>query len=99
EAELLKPQSGGYPREEGTGSSARGGGAQGTNFSSGALGGPALRPSPSLPGHQLPGTTGRSTEAICANTSPASAHLFLQKLWKVVDSQRFQSIWWGDDGN
>ena len=50
-----------YSREEGTGSSARGGGAQGKNFSSGALGGPVLQPSPSLPGHQLPGPTGRST--------------------------------------
>uniref|UniRef100_A0A8C0FWV2 HSF-type DNA-binding domain-containing protein n=1 Tax=Bubo bubo TaxID=30461 RepID=A0A8C0FWV2_BUBBB len=38
-------------------------------------------------------------EDICANTSLASAQLFLQKLWKVVNSQRFQSIWWGDDGN
>uniref|UniRef100_A0A8C8AYM4 HSF-type DNA-binding domain-containing protein n=1 Tax=Otus sunia TaxID=257818 RepID=A0A8C8AYM4_9STRI len=36
---------------------------------------------------------------ICDKTSPASAQLFLEKLWRVVNSQCFQSIWWGDDGN
>ncbi|NXU33382.1 HSFY1 protein, partial [Thalassarche chlororhynchos] len=36
---------------------------------------------------------------ICANTSQSSACLFLKKLWKIVGSHRFQSIWWGDDGN
>ncbi|KAF1438268.1 Heat shock transcription factor, Y-linked, partial [Spheniscus demersus] len=38
-------------------------------------------------------------EEISANTKPSSARLFLQKLWKIVGSHHFQSIWWGDDGN
>ncbi|NWH55719.1 HSFY1 protein, partial [Fregata magnificens] len=36
---------------------------------------------------------------ISANTNRSSARLFLKKLWKVVGSHRFQSVWWGDDGN
>ncbi|NWI35152.1 HSFY1 protein, partial [Sula dactylatra] len=24
---------------------------------------------------------------------------FLKKLWRIVGSHRFQSIWWGDNGN
>ena len=61
EAALLKAQGGGYSIEEGAGISARGEGAQGKDFRSGALRCPALQPSPSLPGDQLPGATGRST--------------------------------------
>ncbi|KAK4808829.1 hypothetical protein QYF61_001337 [Mycteria americana] len=38
-------------------------------------------------------------EEISANTNQPSARSFLQKLWKIVSSHRFQSIWWGDDGN
>ncbi|NXS42634.1 HSFY1 protein, partial [Balaeniceps rex] len=38
-------------------------------------------------------------EETSANTNQASARLFLKKLWKIVSSHRFQSIWWGDDGN
>ncbi|XP_074750195.1 uncharacterized protein LOC141954493 [Strix uralensis] len=48
---------------------------------------------------QAPMTCHLLLEDICANTSPASGQLFLQKLWEVVNSQHFQSIWWGDDGN
>ncbi|NXN76977.1 HSFY1 protein, partial [Himantopus himantopus] len=36
---------------------------------------------------------------ICEKTSQASARSFLYKLWEIVGSQRFQSVWWGDDGN
>ncbi|XP_040406627.1 heat shock transcription factor, Y-linked-like [Cygnus olor] len=28
-----------------------------------------------------------------------SPQSFLKKLWEIVGSNRFQSIWWGDDGN
>ncbi|NXV98540.1 HSFY1 protein, partial [Calonectris borealis] len=38
-------------------------------------------------------------EEIGANTNQSSACSFLKKLWKIVGSHRFQSIWWGDDGN
>ncbi|NXS77166.1 HSFY1 protein, partial [Pandion haliaetus] len=34
-----------------------------------------------------------------ANTSQSSACAFLKKLWKIVSSHCFQSIWWGDNGN
>ncbi|KAM6371080.1 uncharacterized protein J5M81_013333 [Pluvialis apricaria] len=36
---------------------------------------------------------------ICEKTSQSSARSFLYKLWEIVGSHRFQSIWWGDDGN
>ncbi|XP_009880238.1 PREDICTED: heat shock transcription factor, X-linked-like [Charadrius vociferus] len=28
-----------------------------------------------------------------------SSYFFLKKLWKIVGSNWFQSIWWGDAGN
>ncbi|NXL94384.1 HSFY1 protein, partial [Alectura lathami] len=28
-----------------------------------------------------------------------SSYSFLKKLWEIVGSDQFQSIWWGDDGN
>ncbi|NXL12827.1 HSFY1 protein, partial [Mesembrinibis cayennensis] len=34
----------------------------------------------------------------CANTNQASARPFLENLWRIVGSRRFQSIWWGNDG-
>ncbi|NWY50349.1 HSFY1 protein, partial [Chionis minor] len=35
----------------------------------------------------------------CEKPSQPSASSFLLKLWKIVGSHHFQSIWWGDDGN
>ncbi|NWS75731.1 HSFY1 protein, partial [Crotophaga sulcirostris] len=40
-----------------------------------------------------------SWEDACEQASPSSAHLFLKKLWEVVNSHHFQSIWWGNNGN
>ena len=36
---------------------------------------------------------------ISASTNQSSARSFLKNLWKIIGSHRFQSIWWGDDGN
>ncbi|NXW66807.1 HSFY1 protein, partial [Eurystomus gularis] len=38
-------------------------------------------------------------EEVCAKNNLSSAHSFIKRLWKIVGSRRFQSIWWGDDGN
>ncbi|NXB63848.1 HSFY1 protein, partial [Struthidea cinerea] len=35
---------------------------------------------------------------ISASTKP-SADSFLEKLWEILSSQSFESIWWGNDGN
>ncbi|NXF24588.1 HSFX1 protein, partial [Rhodinocichla rosea] len=35
---------------------------------------------------------------ISASTKPL-ADSFLKKLWKILSSQSFESIWWGNDGN
>lgn len=39
----------------------------------------------------------RSLE-ISASTKPL-ADSFLEKLWEILNSQSFESIWWGNDGN
>ncbi|KAM9605683.1 uncharacterized protein ACIBXB_001810 [Morphnus guianensis] len=39
------------------------------------------------------------SEESSANTNQSSACSFLKKLWNIVSSHHFQSIWWGDDGN
>ncbi|NXR05563.1 HSFX3 protein, partial [Sagittarius serpentarius] len=39
------------------------------------------------------------SEEISADTNQSSARSSLKKLWKIVGSRRFQSGWWGDDGN
>ncbi|NXN56187.1 HSFY1 protein, partial [Rynchops niger] len=35
----------------------------------------------------------------CEKVSQSPAPSFLYKLWKIVGSPDFQSIWWGDNGN
>ncbi|NWX48215.1 HSFY1 protein, partial [Steatornis caripensis] len=35
----------------------------------------------------------------CINTDQASARSFPKNLRKIVSSNHFKSIWWGDDGN
>ncbi|XP_065585889.1 heat shock transcription factor, Y-linked-like [Cyrtonyx montezumae] len=35
----------------------------------------------------------------CKLRGSVSSASFLRKLWEIVDSDRFQSIWWSDDGN
>ncbi|NXE75893.1 HSFY1 protein, partial [Cochlearius cochlearius] len=38
-------------------------------------------------------------EEISATTNQSSACSFPKKLWKIAGSHRFQSVWWGNDGN
>ncbi|XP_010132915.1 PREDICTED: heat shock transcription factor, Y-linked-like, partial [Buceros rhinoceros silvestris] len=52
-----------------------------------------LSDEPEVPSTQFP------SSEICDETNPASDHSFVQKLWKIVSSPCFQSVWWGDDGN
>lgn len=39
-----------------------------------------------------------SSFEISASTKPL-ADPFLEKLWEILSSQSFESIWWGNDGN
>lgn len=38
-------------------------------------------------------------EEICAKPIPSSACSFLKKLWRIIGSHCFQSVWCGDDGS
>ncbi|NXW49979.1 HSFY1 protein, partial [Nyctiprogne leucopyga] len=46
-----------------------------------------------------PTTDSNFSDNISDNTNQLSACSFLEKLWKIVSSHRFKSVWWGDDGN
>ncbi|NXC39354.1 HSFY1 protein, partial [Penelope pileata] len=39
------------------------------------------------------------SEKSSGEANDLSSCSFLKKLWEIVGSDRFQSIWWGDDGN
>ncbi|NWR55045.1 HSFY1 protein, partial [Bucorvus abyssinicus] len=47
----------------------------------------------------LPDESGVPTVQFCYETNPSSDHSFVRKLWKIISSPCFRSIWWGDDGS
>ncbi|XP_064327638.1 heat shock transcription factor, X-linked-like [Phalacrocorax carbo] len=39
------------------------------------------------------------SKEVSAKSNQFAASLFIKKLWKIVGSHRFRSVWWGDSGN